>query len=345
VRADAVKDAVTGVGTGAVKDAPADAPTDREALAAWLADEVGEPVVIGELKRTSAGFSRENWVLDATWGGARHDLIVRRDPVGSVLNTDRRVEVTVLRAMAETDVPVPRLRWADVEGTRLGRPAVVMDLVRGVCDGFVLNGGRPLEERVALAHTLYDLLAAIHRVDVSALPLEKLEDPGPTAALAAVEHWEAELHSVQLEPQPELAFVFAWLRAHAPANARTTLVHGDFKPGNALLDGDEWTAVLDWETAHLGDPHEDLGWVTNPLRQGEHRIPGAWEPADLLQRWSDRTGWPVDADAVRWWQVLANVKLSVIVLTGTRAFVEGRLDRVHQTPVRIYQLLLDQIGA
>ena len=53
----------------------------------------------------------------------------------------------------------------------------------------------------------------------------------------------------------------------------------------------------------------------------------------------------VDPAAVRWWQVLANVKLSVIVLTGSRAFVEGRLDRIHQSPVRIYRLLLDQIGA
>ena len=85
--------------------------------------------------------------------------------------------------------------------------------------------------------------------------------------------------------------------------------------------------------------------MTNPLRQGEHRIAGAWEPADLLQRWTEQTGWPVDEAAVHWWQVLANVKLAVIVLTGTRAFVEGRIDRVHQSPLLIFELLLDQIGA
>jgi len=316
----------------------------RDELAAWLTDEVGEPVTIGALRRTSAGFSRENWVFDATWGGERHELIVRRDPVGSVLDTDRRVEVAVLRALAGTEVPSPVLRWADLDGSRLGRPALVMDLAPGACDGFVLNGDRPLDERTRLAHGLYDLLADIHRLDWRALDLA-LDDPGDAAAIAAVDLWEAQLHSVQLDPEPELALVLAWLRADAPANERTTLVHGDFKPGNALLEGDSWTAVLDWETAHLGDPHEDLGWVTNPLRQGEHRIPEAWEPSDLLERWSERTGWPVDHDAVRWWQVLANVKLCVIVLTGTKAFVEGRLDRIHQSPVRIYRLLLDQIAA
>jgi len=314
----------------------------KESLAAWLSEEVGEPVTIGLARRTSAGFSRENWVFDATWGGQRHELIARRDPVGSVLRTDRRTEVAVLRALTGTEVPSPALRWADLEGGRLGRPTLIMDVARGECDGFVLNGSRPLDERVALAHRLYDLLADIHLLDPRLFPLEA---PGAKAALAVVDHWEAELRDVQLDPEPELAFVLEWLRSNAPVSRRTVLVHGDFKPGNALLDGDEWTAVLDWETAHLGDPHEDLGWVTNPLRQGEHRIPDAWEPADLLERWSQRTGWEVEPDALRWWQVLANVKLSVITLTGTRAFVEHRLDRIHQSPVRLYRLLLDQIGA
>jgi aminoglycoside phosphotransferase (APT) family kinase protein len=314
-------------------------------LAAWLTDEVGEPVAIGDLTRTSAGFSRENWVFEATWAGARHQLIARRDPPGSVLNTDRQVEAAVLTALAGTGIPAPTLRWADLDGSRLGRPTLVMDLAPGVCDGFVLNGDRPVDERAGLAARIYDQLAAIHRVDWRRLGMTgTLTDPGPAAALRAVDHWEAELHRVQLEPEPELAFVLHWLRTRAPVNEVTTLVHGDFKPGNVLLREGDVTAVLDWETVHLGDPHEDLGWVTNPLRQGEHRIPGAWEPQDLLDHWAKRTGLAVDPEAVHWWQVLANVKLSVIVLTGVRAFVAERLDRIHQSPVRIYRLLLDQIG-
>jgi aminoglycoside phosphotransferase (APT) family kinase protein len=313
------------------------------ALADWLGEELGGPVRIASLRRTSAGFSRENWVFDAVLAdGTRLDLIARRDPVGSVLRTDRRVETAVLRHLAGGPVPVPALRWVDLDGSRLGRPTIVMDLVEGTCDGFVLNGPAPLSDRVALAHEMYDRLADIHLVDVGGL---ELDDPGSAAALAAVSHWESELHRVQLEPEPELGFVLGWLRAHAPANEVTTLVHGDFKPGNLLVAHGRVTAVLDWETAHLGDPHEDLGWVTNPLRRGEHRIAGAWEPDDLLERWARRTGSAVDRDVVHWWQVLANLKLAVIVLSGTHAFVDGRLDRVYQSPVRIQQLLLHQIGA
>jgi aminoglycoside phosphotransferase (APT) family kinase protein len=321
-------------------------------LRAWIADEVGDPgAVIGGVRRTSAGFSRENWIFDASWSeaGARREesLIARRDPPGSVLNTDRRVETAVLRALENTEVPSPRLRWADLAGSRLGRPAIVMDLVEGYCDGFVLNGPWPPERRVALAHHLYDQLALIHQLDWRALGLgDALDDPGTKAAAVAVEHWERELRDVQLGPEPELEFVLAWLRANAPDNDVTTLVHGDFKAGNVLLSAaDTVTAVLDWETVHLGDPREDLGWVTNPLRAREHQIPGAWEPDDLLERWSERTGLTADRQTVHWWSVLANFKLCVIVLSGSKAFTSGRLDRVHQSPVSIYRLMLDMIGA
>lgn len=317
----------------------------KQRLAEWLTDEVGAPVTIERADRTSAGFSRENWVFDATWDGVTRRLIARRDPVGSVLETDRAVETAVLHALARTDVPSPALLWVDLDGTRCERPCLIMELVPGVCDSFALDADRPLTERVELAHTIYDELARIHMLDWSALGLgEAMVDPGSGAAIAALDHWVAELHRVQLGPEPEMAYVASWLREHAPTNDVVRLVHGDFKPGNLLLLDDSVSAVLDWETAHLGDPHEDLGWVTNPLRAAEHRIPDAWTPADLLQRWEQTTGLEVDAEKVRWWQVLANFKLAVIVLTGAHAFVDGRLDRVHQSPVGIHRLLLELMG-
>lgn len=317
----------------------------RERLAAWLSDEVGSPVDIDRADRTSAGFSRENWVFDATWDGRTRHLIARRDPVGSVLDTDRAVETAVLRALERTDVPSPRLLWVDLDGERCERPCLIMDLVPGRCDSFALDADRPVEERVELAHTIYDELARIHMLDWAALGLgDAMADPGSRAAIAALDHWSSELHRVQLGPEPEMAYVASWLRANAPTNDVVRLVHGDFKPGNLLLLDDRVSAVLDWETAHLGDPHEDLGWVTNPLRAGEHRIADVWQPADLLDRWASTTGLPVDPEKVRWWQVLANFKLAVIVLTGAHAFVDGRLDRVHQSPVGIHRMMLELMG-
>jgi aminoglycoside phosphotransferase (APT) family kinase protein len=306
---------------------------------------------IEDLRRTSAGFSRENWVFEASWidegGSAVHEpLIMRRDPVGSVLDTDRRIEFAVLRTLESTAIPAPRVRWLDADGAQLGRPSVVMLREDGVCDWFVLSGDRTLDDRVAIAHRFCDLLAAVHLVDWRGIGLgDALDDPGADAGLVAVGHWEAELRRHQVESHPELEVVLAWLRANAPKSQATVLVHGDFKPGNALMQGNEIHVMLDWETAHLGDPVEDLGWITNPVRAREHQIPGAWERADIVERWSKVTGYSVDAEHLLWWNVLANYKLSVITLTGIGAFVDGRFDRIHQAPLGLARVMFDMIGA
>jgi aminoglycoside phosphotransferase (APT) family kinase protein len=328
-----------------------DADAIAGGLADWLAAELGDPLLrIDGLRRTSVGYSRENWVFDAVWtaSGQTHiaPFIARRDPKGSVLETDRKTEFAVLRALAGSDIPTPCARWLDADGSRLGRPTIVMDLAAGICDYIVLNGVRPAETRLAIAHQLCDLLAAIHRLDWRALGLgDTFADPGEWASLAALAVWEGELRRVQLEPEPELELVIAWLRGHAPRSAVTTLVHGDFKPGNVLLQDNRVTLVLDWETAHLGDPLEDIGWVSNPLRAAEQRIVNLWQPEQLIQRWSARAGLSADPAAVHWWTVLANLKQAMTVLTGARAFVDGRFDRILHTPVRIYDLLLDLIAA
>jgi aminoglycoside phosphotransferase (APT) family kinase protein len=308
-------------------------------------------VRIEDLRRTSAGFSRENWVFDGAWtdpdGTAVHEqLIMRRDPVGSVLDTDRGQEFAVLQALETTSVPAPRVRWLDADGEALGRPSVVMVREEGVCDWFVLSSPRSLEDRVAIARRFLDLLASIHLVDWRDAGLGRsLVDHGATAANAEVDHWENELRRHQVEPHPELEVVLAWLRKHAPEAQATVLVHGDFKPGNALMRGDEVGVMLDWETAHLGDPVEDLGWITNPVRAREHQIPGAWERADIIEHWSKATGFTVDPAELTWWNVLANYKLSVITLTGVGAFVDGRFDRIHQAPVGLTRVMFALIDA
>jgi aminoglycoside phosphotransferase (APT) family kinase protein len=330
-----------------------DAEDVGKRLSAWLASELGPDadVRIEGLHRTSSGFSRENWVFDASWldDGRRvsEPLIARRDPVGSVLETDRAVEFGLLHALEGSALPTPRVRWLDADGRWLERPTIVMRREEGECDWFVLNGSRPLATRLSLAEQFCDVLIAIHQLDWRQLGLaDVLGNPDPDPALAALDQWESQLRRCQREPFPELEVVLAWLRAHAPTDGhRPVLVHADFKPGNALLQGDRVAFMLDWELAHLGDPVEDLGWITNPVRRREHQIPGVWERQQLIARYQQATGITVSEEALRWWNVLANFKLSVIVLTGLAAFVEGRYDRSFQIPLGLFSVMFDLIGA
>jgi aminoglycoside phosphotransferase (APT) family kinase protein len=246
---------------------------------------------------------------------------------------DRDVEFRVLKALEATPIPTPAVHWADPTGQWLGTPSLVMQRIDGDCDWHALNSSAPLASRLELAHAFLGLLTDIQAVDWQTVGLgEILADPGREAAKVALEHWEAELRRVQLEPVPELEIVLSWLRSHARPSERTVLVHGDFKPGNALMRGGAITAMLDWETAHLGDPLEDLGWVTNPVRREEHQISGAWERAQIIDAYTRLTGTEVDHDALTWWNIFACWKLAIIVLTGLNAFVDGRFERAYQYP-------------
>lgn len=309
--------------------------------------DVAAPPRIERLERVGVGRSRENWLFDAVWpDGTVEPLIVRRDPRGGLLETSRATEFAVLRALEGTAVPAPRVRWLDADGALLGRPSLVMVREPGEVDYFVVNGDRPLAERVDLARRFCDLLATLHRTDWAAAGLGAvLADPGPGAARAELDGWTAILRRDQQEPWPELEVARRWLAATGPRSPRTVLVHGDFKAGNVLLeDGDRLVALLDWELAHLGDPMEDLGWITQPLRLREHLIPGAWEREDLFARYEAATGIPVDVSAVIWWNVLASYKTAVMQISGLRSFREGRSDEPYRPTAAVLRALLDAVA-
>ena len=311
----------------------------EQRLAAFLEQQLpnARHLRIEGLRRVGTGLSRENWPFDALWDEAgqqvRRQLILRRDPVGSVLETDRRLEFDVLKALERTTIPAPRAVWVDESEEWLDRPFIVMERYEGVCDYFVLNGGSlafPAEHRLRLARRFCEILASIHNLDWREAGLGGIfADPGEDAALAAIAEWQAYLERQLLEPMPELVEVLCWLRRHAPSSQATVFVHGDYKPGNALIKDGEVEVILDWETMHLGDPIEDIGWITNPLRQGEHLIPGAWERADLYAHYQELTGFTIRDAEVHFWNVFANFKLAAILLTGVRSFCERRSDRVY----------------
>lgn len=81
----------------------------------------------------------------------------------------------------------------------------------------------------------------------------------------------------------------------AEIGAECSLVHGDYNPGNILIDGGRVSAVLDWEFAHAGTPWMDVGnllrnldacWhdaIRDGLMAGGMALPADWRKrADLV---------------------------------------------------------------
>ena len=305
-------------------------------------------ISISDVERSGIGYSRENWTFDAQWRRGdsieEHRLIMRRDPTGSVLRTDRQTEYSLLKVLEATTIPSPRALWLDAEGKWFDRPSLVMDRIDGECQMFVIEGPDPVSQRLRLAHDCLMLLTSVHGLDWPALGLGPiLGFNGNGGATVEVDKWTAEMRDQQMEEDDRLDRLAAWLHDAAPQPQIQVLVHGDFKPGNMLLRDGKIVGLLDWETAHIGDPIEDLGWITNPLRRREHQIQGVWEATQIADRYQEITGLNVDPDELRYWNVFANFKLAVIVLTGMRSYAEGRSDVPYDFPVQLLDLAFQLI--
>jgi aminoglycoside phosphotransferase (APT) family kinase protein len=85
------------------------------------------------------------------------------------------------------------------------------------------------------------------------------------------------------------------------------LVQGDSGPGNFMYAGGRVVAVVDWELAHLGDPMDDIAWLT--LRATQEPFPDL--PARVGE-YEALSGHAIDEPRVRYYQVMAEAKLQVM---------------------------------
>jgi aminoglycoside phosphotransferase (APT) family kinase protein len=307
---------------------------NEERLAAYLRRQMPDAGEIGvsNIARIAGGASRETWSFDAQWSEngshTERSFIVRRDPPASLLDSNNELEFALYTALAGGEIPVPEPHWIERDGTWLERPFFIMQRLPGGSDARTLAtspewaAARPL-----IARHKAEILAAIHAWDIAKLPA--LERPPSAADTAAheIDRWERTMRQDMLEPQPVLEIAFAWLKRHLPpAPERLVLVHGDYRSGNFLYDGSGITGILDWEMAHAGDPIEDLGWlmIKSWRWAGDQKVGGLCSRAEFIDMYEAAGGVKVDAAALRFWEVLANVKFAIIFITGTKSIVLGR---------------------
>ena len=297
-----------------------------EALAACLAGRWGEPVAISGIKRFHGGASRQTFRFDATGtaSGRCEALVLRRDPVSSLIETDRAAEFAALKAFAGSAVPVPEPLWLDPTPASFGAPGFLMREVAGGAAAGLLTPEPYGHQAAVLGQAVFAALGAIHRTAPAAAGL------APVAADAAapqrLAHWRAVFETDTLRPEPVVEAAFRWLARNLPPPAqRVSIVHGDFRSGNFLFAGDKLLAILDWEMVHAGDPLEDLAWLMDPLWS---HFSG--RPAALLTReaaiaaWEAASGLVADPLALCWWQVFAQVMGATIWISSAREIADGR---------------------
>jgi aminoglycoside phosphotransferase (APT) family kinase protein len=234
---------------------------DEPALARYLRGRLPGFESVLEVRQFQGGQSNPTYHL-RTDGG---DYVLRKKPPGKLLPRAHEVdrEHRVMAALANTDVPVPRMRLLCEDESVLGTSFFVMDHVPGrVFPDRVMRECTP-EHRAAIYEDLARVLAALHRVDWRAVGLEGFGRPdGYMQRQVAL--WTRQWQAAQLEDMPAMDLLAQWLPDHLPPDdaAAACIAHGDYRLGNVLIHPTEprVVAVLDWELSTIGNPLADLAY-------------------------------------------------------------------------------------
>jgi aminoglycoside phosphotransferase (APT) family kinase protein len=191
--------------------------------------------------------------------------VLRRKPPGALVKSAHAVEreYRILRALNATDFPVPRALLLCEDASVIGTTFFVMTHVVGTPVWDVSFPELSREQRAALIHSYVDTLADLHRLEPEMLGLGDFGRPGNYFE-RQVSRWLRQFDETETEAVPEMRELGAWLEKSIPAQAATTIVHGDYSFNNVLRHPSEprVSAVLDWELSTLGDPLADFTYFT-----------------------------------------------------------------------------------
>jgi aminoglycoside phosphotransferase (APT) family kinase protein len=309
----------------------------RSRLAGYLQQQTGRPWVIGDFVRYASGFSWITYGFSAREKGSAQErgLILRLGPpYGLFAPYSARPQYMALKALEGNSVPVPHVYWWSDDVSILGAPFFISEKMPGSAPvPWISGGGSPQFEeghRQRIARQFVSALAGLHTVDWS--ESEGFADEAmiltvDNAALKQIEFWESAHARWTLRPYPMLRYALLWLRRKQPRAPRVSLIHGDYRLGNFLVQNARITAILDWELVHLGDPHEDLGWAFLPqYAAGTGLVCQLVSREEFIAQYQQEAGFTVDVDSLQFYIVLALMKLALTHIAAVRCFEDGRFD-------------------
>ncbi len=299
-----------------------------ERFVGYLADRWGMPVVLKTIEQIHGGASRETYRVRVEAAGEVRGLILRRDPVSSLIDTERALEYRTYAAVYGTDVPVPEPLILEEDTRYLDRPFSVMREIPGCETGIPTLSEPPFHAvRETIGYNKWTLLGKLAAMDVHELGVSDFMVVPEHPAAHELDYWAGVIDADALHPQPVAQATIRWLRRNLPEpGPKLSLVHGDYRSGNFLYDGSgEIKGILDWEMAHIGDPLEDLAWSLDPLwGWPEQQLAGALLPRErAIEIWEQASGIRVDREAFGWWQIFASLKGLAIWISSTEDFMHG----------------------
>jgi aminoglycoside phosphotransferase (APT) family kinase protein len=290
---------------------------DVTALARYLPTVLDDYDPGAELSARLLAGGRSNLTCLLSQPGGQHGTgrhwVLRRPPLGHVMPTahDMSREFRALSGLAGTGFPAPRPRVLCTDHSVLGVTFLIYDYIPGLIIADEAAARRLTAAQADhLCGELIDVLARLHRVEPPPAP------PGRSTSAAGyldrqVARWIDQWQHTQTRELASFDPLARWLRdaiGGLPDDYQVTLVHGDYRLDNLVLDPDthQVRAVLDWEMSTLGDPLMDLALLLTYWEQpgdGLRRqvnvarnlttADGFWSRGQLVSAYAQATGRPL----------------------------------------------------
>lgn len=278
-------------------------------------------------EQLTAGASQETFRIVVNTSTGDQKLALRR---GQTIDDEHSVpgqvalqtEARLLHLAQQAGIPVPGVVYLLTPDDKLGE-GYLMEWLEGETLGQrIVRSDSLAEVRPLLARQCGEALARIHSIEVDEPLRQLLPTVSPKELIEEI--WDS-YKGLNL-PEPMIDYTAQWLLQNLPEETRQTLVHGDFRNGNLMIDGSGIRAVLDWELAQIGDPVRDLGWLcVNSWRFGQTDLPvgGFGTVDDLLEGYASVSGVEVSRAELAFWEVFGSFWWSITTLCMAASWRTG----------------------
>jgi aminoglycoside phosphotransferase (APT) family kinase protein len=303
---------------------------DQESLANWLDGQGLEPGRPTTVETLAGGTSNIMLSIDR---GSSHWVLRRPTAVAvSRANEGMRREYAILNALRDSDVPHPDAVAFCEDQSVLGCSFFLMEHVDGVNPVPLPASFNNDAYREGIAFAMVDALCKVHMFDWESSELRTIGHPEHFHE-RQVDRWSKQLASYGGRELPGMDHVTSWLDAHRPSHFVPGLMHGDFHMLNTLIAKEppaRVLAIVDWETATIGDPFLDLAGFLEVWLAATG--PG-WPDRDALVETYARERDLTEMPDLTYYRVLYHFRLAVLV--------EGIYQRSLNDPHRVDE---DEMG-
>ena len=278
-------------------------------------------LTISGVKAIPGGFSKQTiFVSFDNSQTLPSTLVIRLDKADSPVGTTVRDEYELIKTLFEHDVAVPQPFALEDSGEVLGGAFLVVSKIEGgnAGDAMDVQTGSP-----ELVHGIAQAAARMHRVPEGAFGAD-IEGTGMSTQermLADIEDFEGRWRGVGT-PSIALETAFGWLKKNVHlAEGHRSLVHKDVGCHNFLCKDGVVTAFVDWETAAMGNPAQDLGYLRKTIVQM-----GNWDT--FLDAYGE-AGAPVPSpEEIDYYELWGFTWLNTMIKTASMAFLAGMTDDI-----------------